>query len=85
YESLLTITSYYQHSQAGRGNLVAKLLEELGESEKMEFEFALMKLPQWLGQTIELEKSELTKLKFDIVNKSTKKFNSNRPNEVEIL
>jgi len=45
YESLLTITSYYQHSQAGRGSLVAKLLEELGTSEKMEFEFALMKLP----------------------------------------
>ncbi len=70
YESLLTITSYYQHSQAGRGSLVAKLLEELGTSEKMEFEFALIKLPQWLGQNIKLEKSELTKLKFDIVNKS---------------
>jgi len=70
YESLLTITSYYQHSQAGRGSLVAKLLEELGTSEKMEFEFALMKLPQWLGQTIKLEESELTKQKFDIVNKS---------------
>ena len=36
----------------------------------MEFEFALMKLPQWLGQTIKLEESELTKQKFDIVNKS---------------
>lgn len=70
YESLLTITSYYQHSQAGRGNLVAKLLEELGTSEKMEFEFALIKLPQWLGQTIKLEESELTKQKFDIVNKN---------------
>lgn len=70
YESLLTITSYYQHSQAGRGSLVAKLLEELGTTEKMEFEFALMKLPQWLGQTIKLEESELTKQKFDIVNKS---------------
>ncbi|CUU04914.1 hypothetical protein JGI3_01024 [Candidatus Kryptobacter tengchongensis] len=71
YESLLTITSYYQHSQAGRGSLVAKLLEKLGTSEKMEFEFDLIKLPQWLGQTIKLEESELTKLKFDIVNKST--------------
>ena len=70
YESLLTITSYYQHSQAGRGSLVAKLLEELGTSEKMEFEFALMKLPQWLGQTVQLEESELTKQKFDIVNKN---------------
>ncbi|MDD3725833.1 MAG: hypothetical protein PHI44_01375 [Candidatus Ratteibacteria bacterium] len=70
YESLLTITSYYQHSQAGRGSLVAKLLEELGTTEKMEFEFALMKLPQWLGQTVKLEESELTKQKFDIVNKS---------------
>ncbi|GAB4536933.1 MAG: hypothetical protein Fur0020_05300 [Thermodesulfovibrionia bacterium] len=65
------VISYYQHSQAGRGNLVAKLLEELGTSEKMEFEFALMKLPQWLGQNIKLEESELTKQKFDIVNKST--------------
>lgn len=64
------ITSYYQHGQAGRGNLVAKLLEELGTSEKMEFEFALTKLPQWLGQTFRLEESELTKQKFDIVNKS---------------
>ncbi len=70
YESLLTITSYYQHSQAGRGSLVAKLLEELGTTEKMEFEFALMKLPQWLGQNIKLEESELTKQKFDIINKS---------------
>ena len=70
YESLLTITSYYQHSQAGRGSLVAKLLEELGTTEKMEFEFALMKLPQWLEQTVKLEESELTKQKFDIVNKS---------------
>jgi len=70
YESLLTITSYYQHSQAGRGSLVAKLLEELGTSDKMEFEFVLMKLPQWLGQTSKLEESELTKQKFDIVNKS---------------
>ena len=41
YESLLTITSYYQHSQAGRGSLVAKLIEKLGTSDKMEFEFAL--------------------------------------------
>ncbi len=70
YESLLTITSYYQHSQAGRGNLVAKLLEDLGTSDKMEFEFALMKLPQFLGQTTRLEETELTKQKFDIINKS---------------
>jgi len=70
YESLLTITSYYQHSQAGRGDLIAKLLENLGETEKMEFEFTLMKLPQWLGQTIRLEESELTKQKFDIVSKN---------------
>lgn len=69
YESLLTITSYYQHSQAGRGSLVAKLLEELGTTEKMEFEFSLMKLPQLLGLKCNYEESELTKLKFDIVNK----------------
>ncbi len=61
YESLLTITSYNQHSQAERGTLVAKLLEDLGTTGKMEFEFAFMKLPQWLGQTIRLEESELTK------------------------
>ena len=70
YESLLTITSYYQHSQAGRGSLIAKLLENLGTTEKMGFEFALIKLPQWLGQSIKLDESELTKQKFDIVNKS---------------
>ncbi|HOV33239.1 MAG TPA: hypothetical protein PLX23_07750 [Candidatus Hydrogenedens sp.] len=70
YESLLTITSYYQHSQAGRGNLVAQLLENLGTSEKMGFEFALMKLPQWLDQNVNLEESELTKQKFDIISKS---------------
>ena len=70
YESFLTITSYYQHSQAGRGSLVAKLLEDLGTSEKMEFEFNLMKLPQLLGQKIQLQKSELTQLNFDIFNKN---------------
>ena len=72
YESLVTITSYYQHSQAGRGSLVTKLLEGLGTTEKMEFEFSLMKLPQLLEQSIELEVSDLTKQKFDIVNKSGK-------------
>jgi hypothetical protein len=70
YESLLTITSYYQHSQAGRGSLVAKLLEKLGDTERMEFEFNLKKLPQLLGQDINLGKSELSKLRFDIVNKN---------------
>ena len=70
YESFLTITSYYQHSQAGRGSLVAKLLEDLGTSERMEFEFALKKLPQLLGQNLRLEETELTKQKFDIVNKN---------------
>lgn len=69
YESFLTITSYYQHSQAGRGSLVAKLLEDLGTSEKMEFEFALKKLPQLLEQNVKLEETELTKQKFDIMNK----------------
>jgi hypothetical protein len=70
YESLLTITSYYQHSQAGRGSLVAKLLEKLGATERMEFEFNLKKLPQLLCQDINLGESELSKLKFDIVNKN---------------
>lgn len=70
YESLLTITSYYQHSQAGRGNLIAQLLENLGTSEKMGFEFPLMRLPLWLNQNDKLEESELTKQKFDIISKS---------------
>jgi len=70
YESFLTISSYYQHSQAGRGSLVAQLLKDLGNSEKMEFEFTLKKLPQLLNQNIKLEESELTSQKFDIVNKS---------------
>jgi len=70
YESVLTVTSYYQHSQAGRGNLIAKLLEEFGTTDKMEFEFSLLKLPQLLKQNITLAETELTKQKFDIVNKS---------------
>jgi hypothetical protein len=70
YEAFLTITQYYQHSQAGRGSLVAKLLEELGTSERMKFEFVLTRLPQFLGQQISLEETELTKQKFDIANKS---------------
>lgn len=70
YESFLTITSYYQHSQAGRGSLVAKLLEELGTSERIEFEFVLRKIPLLLGQSTILEETELTKTKFDIVNKN---------------
>ncbi|MEN3014423.1 MAG: hypothetical protein ABDH23_07435 [Endomicrobiia bacterium] len=70
YESLLTITSYYQHSQAGRGILVAKLLKKLGNSENMDFEFSLYKIPEWLGQKdVKLTKTELTNLKFDIINK----------------
>ena len=70
YESFLTISSYYQHSQAGRGTLVAKLLEELGTSEEMKFEFALKKLPEVLGQKVKLRETELTKQKFDIMNKN---------------
>jgi len=69
YESLLTITSYYQHSQSGRGNLVAKLLEELGPSEEMEFEFTLNKLPRLLKQPITLNDSILSEQRFDIMNK----------------
>lgn len=70
FESFLTITQYYQHSQAGKGILVARLLEELGTSEKMEFEFVLNKLPQFLGQNIEEEETQLTNLKFDIISKN---------------
>lgn len=70
YESLLTITSYYQHSQAGRGSLVAKLLEKLGTSEKMKFEYPLKEIPQLLGQNKILKETELTRQKFDIINKS---------------
>lgn len=70
FESFMTITQYYQHSQAGRGNLVAKLLEGLGASEKIEFEFVLKKLPQLLGQDVRLKETTLTKQRFDIANKS---------------
>jgi hypothetical protein len=70
YEALLTITSYYQHSQAGRGSLIATLLENLGTAERIGFELTLINLPKWLGQNIRLEKNELTKQKFDIVNKN---------------
>ncbi len=70
YEALLTITSYYQHSQAGRGSLIATLLENLGTAEKIGFELALINLPKWLGQNIRLEENELTKQKFDIVSKN---------------
>ncbi|MFZ8847504.1 MAG: hypothetical protein ACO2O6_09995 [Candidatus Hydrothermia bacterium] len=70
YEALLTITSYYQHSQAGRGSLVAKLLENLGTAEKTGFELTLINLPKWLEQNIGLEENELTKQKFDIVSKN---------------
>jgi hypothetical protein len=70
YEALLTITSYYQHSQAGRGSLVTTLLRNLGMAEKIGFELALINLPKWLGQNIRLEENELTKQKFDIVSKN---------------
>jgi hypothetical protein len=70
YEALLTITSYYQHSQAGRGSLVTTLLRNLGTAEKIGFELALINLPKWLGQNIRLEENELTKQKFDIVSKN---------------
>lgn len=69
HESLLTITSYYQHSQAGRGSLVALLLKDLGETDEIEYEFDLTKLPKLLGQSCEFEESELTQQKFDIMNK----------------
>jgi hypothetical protein len=70
YEALLTITSYYQHSQAGRGSLVTTPLKNLGTAEKIEFELALINLPKWLGQNIKLKENELTKQKFDIVSKN---------------
>jgi hypothetical protein len=70
YEALLTITSYYHHSQAGRGSLVTTLLKNLGTAEKIEFELALINLPKWLGQNIRLKENELTKQKFDIVSKN---------------
>lgn len=69
YESFLTITSYYQHSQAGRGSLIANLIKDFGNSEKMEFEFNLKNLPLFLDIEGNLQKDELTNIKFDIVNK----------------
>ena len=69
YEAMLIITSYYQHSQAGRGSLVAQLLEDLGNADKMEFELKLTRLPNFLDVTDELEETELTRQKFDIVSR----------------
>jgi hypothetical protein len=69
YESFLTITQYYQHSQAGRGSMAIKLLQELGNSEKMEFEFVLRKLPRFLGVEESLPDTPETKQRFDIINK----------------
>ena len=69
YESFLTITQYYQHSQAGRGSMAIKLLQELGNSEKMEFEFVLRKLPRFLGVEATLPDTPETKQRFDIINK----------------
>ena len=68
YESFLTITQYYQHSQAGRGSMAIKLLQELG-SEKMEFEFVLGKLPRFLGLEERLPETPETRQRFDIINK----------------
>lgn len=73
YESYLTISSYYQHSQAGRGSLAALILKEFGESDVIEFEFKLTKLPKILGQEIKLKETKLTEQKFDIFNKSADK------------
>lgn len=70
YEAFLTITQYYQHSQAGRGSLVAKLLEDLGTSERIEYEFSLVKLPDFLGNKTTLKENELTKQKFDIITRN---------------
>ncbi|MGB9607751.1 MAG: hypothetical protein ACPL7E_04355 [bacterium] len=69
-KQLYLITQYYQHSQAGRGSLAVKLLRELGETEKMEFEFVLRKLPRFLGLKEKLPDTVETRQRFDIVNKS---------------
>jgi hypothetical protein len=69
YEAFLTVTQYYQHSQAGRGSLVAKLLEQLGTSDRMEFEFVLSKLPEFLKEKSKSKYSGLVDQKFDIASR----------------
>lgn len=76
YESYLIISSYYQHSQAGRGTLAARLLEKLGKPESMKFEFKLKKIPQLWGENINLNIPDSKNFQFDIVcrNKNSLSF-----------
>ncbi len=70
YEALLTIESYYHHSQAGRGALATALLRKLGTPQLIEAETPLRKLPEKLGQGhVEIVENETTKVKFDLVVK----------------
>ncbi|NAZ30456.1 MAG: hypothetical protein GU354_04715 [Caldimicrobium sp.] len=72
YEAFLTVTSYYQHSQAGRGSLIAKLFQELlniESNEKVLFEGRVSNFSKILNKGCILEISKDEDQKFDIVVK----------------
>lgn len=69
YESFMVITQYYQSARAGRGDIVARLLKRLGVAGKMEFEFKINKLPEFLGFGGTLGLSRKDDITFDIAHK----------------
>jgi hypothetical protein len=72
YEAFLTVTSYYQHSQAGRGSLIAKLFQELlniENNEKVLFEGRVSNFSKILNKSCILDINKDEDQKFDIVVK----------------
>jgi hypothetical protein len=72
YEAFLTVTSYYQHSQAGGGSLIAKLFQELlniDSNEKVLFEGRVSNFSKILNKSCILDISKEEDQKFDIVLK----------------
>lgn len=72
YEAFLTVTSYYQHSQAGRGSLIAKLFQELlniESNDKVLFEGRVSNFSKILNKGCILDLSKDEDQKFDIVVK----------------
>ncbi len=71
---MLTIESYYHHSQAGRGALATALLRQVVTPELIDAETPLRKIPEKLGiKNIELLKNETTDVKFDLVVKHSQR------------
>jgi hypothetical protein len=72
YEAFLTVTSYYQHSQAGRGSLIAKLFQELlniESNDKVLFEGRVSNFSKILNKSCIFDISKEEDQKFDIVVK----------------